>query len=102
MALGYIPLYILLIFYLILTMTRYLPHGNFITRSNSSFYKPLNFPKGFTYMAAHILPSGELIIDDTPKGLPLVPSHRSKVITCSSHLNKVQQDYFIYQNNRSN
>ena len=54
----------------------------------SSFSKLLNYPKRYNPGSDRSLPPGELILNDTPKGLPLVPSHRTKVLTCSYILHR--------------
>ena len=41
----------------------------------------------------HDILLGDIILGDTPKSLPLVPSHRIEVLTCSSLLHIVRHTY---------
>ena len=43
--------------------------------------------------AARSLLPAELILDDTPKGLPLVKTHGTMVLTCISILHRVRKYY---------
>ena len=66
-----------------------------VANSISSFGQFPNYLKGYNPRAAHILLLTELILDDTPKGLTLVPNHRTKVLTFRSLLHRVWQHYML-------
>ena len=50
-----------------------------------------NYLKGCNTGANHSLLPNKIILDDTPKGLPLVTSHVIKVLNYSSTLHRVLQ-----------
>ena len=65
------------------------PSCEVANNSLSYFRQFLNYLKGCNPWAARSLPQGELILDNNPKGKPLVPSHHTEVINCRYLLHRV-------------